>query len=40
MMLHGCLNVAGSEEHGEDEWLYEKEDAPGDEQEDGEAGGG
>ena len=40
MILHRCLNVAGSEEHGEDEGLDEKEDAPGDEQEDGGAGGG
>jgi len=40
MILHGCLNVAGSEEHGEDEWLDKKEDAPRDEQEDGGAGGG
>jgi hypothetical protein len=38
MILHGCLNVAGSVEHGEDEWRDEKEDAPGDEQEDGGAG--
>jgi hypothetical protein len=31
MILHGCLNVTGSEEHGEDEWLDEQEDASGDE---------
>ncbi len=40
MILHGCLNVAGSEEHGGDDWLDEREDAPGDEQGDGGARGG
>ncbi len=40
MILHGCLHIAGPEEHGEDEWLDEREDASGDEQGDGGARGG
>jgi hypothetical protein len=40
MILHGCLNVAGSEEHGGDDQLDEREDAPGDEQGDEGARGG